>query len=33
MTEDMPHKDSDVIISAANLAAAHKKDIAEQYKA
>jgi superfamily II DNA helicase RecQ len=31
MTEDMPHEDSDVVVSAVDLAAAHGKDIAERY--
>jgi superfamily II DNA helicase RecQ len=31
MTEDMPHEDTDVIVSAVDLAAAHGKDIAERY--
>ena len=30
-TEEMPHEDSDVVVSAVDLAAAHGKDIAEQY--
>lgn len=30
-SEDMPHEDSDVIVSAVDLAAAHGKDIAERY--
>jgi len=30
-TEDMPHEDSDVIVSVVDLAAAHGKDIAERY--
>ena len=31
-TEDMPHEVTDVIVSAVNLAAAHRKDIAERYE-
>lgn len=30
-TEEMPHEDSDVVVSAVDLAAAHGKDIAERY--
>jgi hypothetical protein len=31
IAEDMPHEDTDVIVSAVDLAAAHGKDIAERY--
>lgn len=31
VTEDMPHEDTDVVVSAVDLAAAHGKDIAERY--
>lgn len=30
-TEEMPHEDSDVVVSAVDLAAAHRKEIVEQY--
>ncbi|KFZ20937.1 hypothetical protein V502_02964, partial [Pseudogymnoascus sp. VKM F-4520 (FW-2644)] len=30
-TEEMPHEDMDVVVSAVDLAAAHGKDIAERY--
>ncbi|KFX85956.1 hypothetical protein O988_09837, partial [Pseudogymnoascus sp. VKM F-3808] len=30
-TEEMPHEDSDMVVSAVDLAAAHGKDIAERY--
>jgi superfamily II DNA helicase RecQ len=31
VTEDMPHEDTDIVVSAVDLAAAHGKDIAERY--
>lgn len=30
-TKDMPYKDTDVVVSAVDLAAAYGKDIAERY--
>jgi len=32
ITEDMPHEDTDVVVSAVDLAAAHGKDITERYR-
>ena len=31
MTEDMAHEDTDVVVSAVDLAATHEKEIAERY--
>ncbi len=32
ITKDMPHEDTNVIVSIVDLAATHRKEIAEQYR-
>jgi hypothetical protein len=32
ITKEMPHEDTDVVVSAVDLVAAHRKEIAERYK-